>query len=151
MLKRNIPHTAVVLLLLVSINACTFNSIHVNEEREREQAASIMGSFYFAIQTKHFADVEFLFSETFYKTTTKDDLYRMLIKTQELLGEYKDGTLVDWKTRRVSGSNPLTEYTLVYDVRYDKYKARETINLKREKTGIKIISYNIASEGYLDQ
>lgn len=135
-------------MLGVLNSSCTFNNIHVNEEVEREQAESIIGSFYYALQTKRFADAEALFSETFYKKTKKEDLHKILVKTQEMLGDYKDGTLVDWKTRRISGSNSLTEYLLVYHVRYNNHKATETVGLIREKEEIRIVEYRIASEGF---
>ena len=41
------------------------------------------------------------------------------------------------------------EYLLIYDANYQKYSAKKTIRLVRENDAVKIIGYNIYSEGFL--
>ncbi len=85
----------------------------------------------------------------FFNVTNRDGLETIFKKTAETLGNYKYKKLIDWKTNRVEGSNAGADYLLIYEVTYDKYKAQETIRLIKEGSSIRIIGYNINSDGFL--
>ena len=71
--------------------------------------------------------------------------------TSEKLGVLEATEILTWETRRVEGSNPVADYAFVYKSTYENFPAKETIRLTREEDGqIRIISYNIISDGFLN-
>ena len=128
---------------------CSFNGTYVDEASEKIKAEKITEKLYSYISKKDYKRAEKLFSESFFKVTNRQILNNIFIKTNSDLGEYKTKKLIDCKTKRVVGNSPSSEYLLVYDVSYELFKAKETINLLKEGQEIKIIGYNVNSEGFL--
>lgn len=128
---------------------CSFNSTYVDEASEKIKAEKITEKLYSYISKKDYKNAEKLFSESFFKVTNRQMLNDIFIKTNSDLGEYKTKKLIDWKTKRIVGNSPSSEYLLIYDVSYKSFKAKETINLLKEGQEIKIIGYNVNSEGFL--
>ena len=92
-----------------------------------------------------------LFSKKFFEVTDKEKLFKMFTMTTEKLGDLQATEIETWETRRIEGSNPSANYAFVYKNLYDKFPAKETIRLLREEDGqIRIISYNINSDGFLN-
>lgn len=56
---------------------------------------------------------------------------------------------MDWKTTRTIGEGEKLDCLLIYEVQYEKYLAKETLRLVKEGSGMRIIAYNIHSEGFL--
>lgn len=138
-------------LLFVLLSSCNFNGnvSFDNEEEEKENAQSVAALFYLYIAQNNHEKATGLFSDSFFKVDSKEKLLKTLSRTNELLGEFKDYKLEDWKTRRTKGSDAKTEYLLVYEVKYSKFTALEKISLIKDGELIKIIGYNISSEGFL--
>jgi hypothetical protein len=62
----------------------------------------------------------------------------------------KELEIETWGTRRVEGTKPLGDYAFMYKNTYDNFSASETIRLIREQDGqIRIVFYNVASDGFL--
>lgn len=139
-------------LLFVLLSSCNFNGnvSFDNEEKEKENAQSVVALFYLYITQNNYEKATDLFSDTFFKVDSKERLLKVLSRTKELLGEFEDYKLEDWKTRRTKGSDAKTEYLLIYEVKYSKFKALETISLIKEGEFIKITGYNVNSNGFLN-
>ena len=140
-----------VLFCAMLVTGCTFNAnaTFQNEKQEKEKAESVAGNLYMNISNKNFKANQALFSTAFYAVTPKDSLDKMFVKTAETLGDYKDMKLLDWNTSRATGTNPKTEYVLVYEVTYAKFKAKETLSLIKENNKVKITGYFIDSKGFI--
>lgn len=139
-------------VLFVLLSSCNFNAnvSFDNEEEEKENAQSVVALLYLYIAQNNYEKATTLFSDSFFKVDNKEKLLRTLSKTKELLGEFKDYKLEDWKTRRTKGSDAKTEYLLIYEVKYSKFKALETISLTKEGELIKITGYNVNSDGFIN-
>ena len=136
-------------LLLLVFASCRFSTTFQDEPNERNQAEKVVDSMYHYVNLGDFEKSGLFFSKMFYSVTNESELYGIFSKTKEVLGVYQDKTLISWKTRRVEGAGPSSEYLLVYNVRYSKYNADETFRLKKEGGAIKIVSYNVNSTGFL--
>jgi phenylpyruvate tautomerase PptA (4-oxalocrotonate tautomerase family) len=132
-------------LLFVS---CQFNGTNYNEESAKADAEKVTEVLYTDIAKKDFKEAETLFSDQFFKVTRKEDLQKIFTTVSEKLGAYKSRKLVNWQTTATVGTNSSTTYVLVYEVEYENYKATEKIALTKEKDSIKILGYNVNSDGF---
>ena len=139
----------VLCLFSVILISCSFSATFQDELDERNKAEKVVDSMYRYVNLGDMEKSGLFFSTMFYSVTNESELYGIFSKTKEVLGVYQDKTLVSWKTRRVEGASPSSEYLLVYNVRYSKYNADETFRLKKEGGAIKIVSYNVNSKGFL--
>ena len=140
----------VVMISLLIINvSCAFNGSYENEESEKKDAEKVADDFYEHIKNKEYTFVAPLFSEQFFKVVSKQQLLDIILKTNNVLGNYKSKKIINWKTQRVVGSNPSNLYILIYEVEYEKYKATETMKLIKNGNRIEIYNYHIDSEGFL--
>jgi hypothetical protein len=135
----------VLFFMSVLLNSCNFNAnaSYENEKVEKEKAESVIGLLYLYTSMNSFDEVIHLFSDSFFKVSSKEKLKQFLEEKKQTLGDFKDYSLVNWKTNRVTGTNPKTEYLMVYEVKYTNYNATETISLVKENQEIKIIGYNV--------
>jgi len=136
-------------IILLTVVCCTFKSTYVNEDSQREKAEKIADSLYSHINKQQYEKCERLFSDKFFEVTGKNGLRDIFLKTRKSLGEYNSKKLIDWKTTRIEDTDSHIDYLLIYNVRYEKYEAMETIRLLNEDNTIKIIAYNVDSEGFL--
>lgn len=146
---KKVVLTIIVIVVSFICVECSFNGTYVDEVSEKIKAEKITEKLYGYIDKKNYKNAEKLFSESFFKVTNRQMLNDIFIKTNNDLVEYISNKLIDWKTKRIIGNNPSTEYLLVYDISYKSFKAKETINLLKEGQEIKIIGYNVNSEGFL--
>ncbi|RZJ47727.1 MAG: hypothetical protein EOO44_22050 [Flavobacterium sp.] len=137
------------LIFIMLLCSCHLNNIYENEEAEKAAAEKVADEFYNFIKRQEFVQSEVLFSSGFYKISSREDLQILLNATNKLVGNYQSRKLIDWKTKRIEGSNPSSEYFLVYEVIYDKYPSRDTFRLVKEDGEIKIFAYNVNSEGFI--
>jgi len=145
-MKKEIYLLMFISLLLFS---CKYNATYENDEIEKKEAEAVTEKLYKDLKGKDYLDAEKYFSSKFFQATSKEDLVGIFTKTNEKLGDFKSKNLIDWKTHKIVGSNPSSEYLLLYEIEYQKYPARETIRLIKEKDSIRIIGYNVNSEGFL--
>lgn len=142
----------IVALLCFFAVGCNFSSSMLNQEEDKADAEKVANALYSLLSEDKFAESEKLFGEEFFQVSTKEQLTKIFEKTNGTLGRFKSNKLVDWATEEVSGSVNKTEYRLVYEVEYEKYKALETfVLLKKGKDGlVKIIGYHVKSPGFLE-
>lgn len=133
------------------LNSCNFNANIKKENniRDKQAAESVVGFLYLYTANKQFDSIPKLMSKDFYKLVTKEELHSYLVNKEEKLGDFKDFTLKDWKTTETSGTDPKTEYILIYDVTYSNGQAEESISLVKENEKVKIFGYNVNSPDLL--
>jgi hypothetical protein len=137
-------------LLFLVLTACNFNvnASYENEENEKENAESKVALFYNNTEKNDITNVMNLFSDSFYKISDRNKFKTFLIEKKKTLGDFKSYVLEDWKTTRVEGTSPKTEYLLIYKVEYSKFSAVETFSLIKEKGEVKILGYHVDSKGF---
>ena len=127
---------------------CNFNATYKNREADKQDAEKITSKLYSYIDSGKYNQTHELFSEKFLAVTDTAKLNQIFTTTYEKLGKIKDRKLQRWETVVVKGTTPISEYLLIYDVSREKYKSIETIRMLKEKDIIKIISYNVNSDGF---
>ncbi|RTY85912.1 hypothetical protein EKL32_28245 [Flavobacterium sp. GSN2] len=137
------------LLSLISIS-CNFNSHYTNREIDREEAERVTTKFYYLLRDKNHKNTFELFSQKFLEITDTTQLNEIYITSDEKLGNITDQTLLSWETNIIEGSNPVSEYLLVYNVKRNKFDSKEIIRLEKENGVIKILAYNVSSDGFFD-
>lgn len=144
---------SVIVLVAFSLTmaGCTFNATSINQSEDKEAAEEIANEFYGYMSENKHEEAYKLFSHRFLAVTPKDSLLMMFKRTKEILGDFKGNELQSWESKEVSGTDSRTEYVLVYDIKYSKHKAIETISLLKEgdEGDIKILGYNVQSDGFL--
>lgn len=91
-----------------------------------------------------------LFSPRFLEVTDTTQINKIFQASNEQLGQIKDQILETCETNIVEGSNPISEYLLVYTIKRTKFNSKETIHLEKENGVIKITSYNVQSDGFFE-
>jgi len=137
-------------LTLVSLTSCNFNSFYTDRKSDKEDAESVTTKFYYLLRDKKYQDTYKLFSPRFLEITNESKIKDIYDASDNKLGSIKDQNLISWKTNIVEGSNPKSEYLLVYEVKREKFISKETIRLEKENDTIKILAYNVQSDGFLD-
>lgn len=141
----------IIIIFISFLTACNFSANVKNENslQDKNDAESIAGKLYLYTSRKNYESILKLLSRDFYNVASKEQFLEFLKAKEEKLGEYKEFTLLDWKTTNNKGTNSKTEYILLYKVVYSKYQSEEKISLIKENNEVKILGYNVNSEGFL--
>jgi hypothetical protein len=138
-------------LLFATGTSCSFNSQYINREEDKKDGELVASQLYDLLKAKDYEGTTRLFSKKFFEVTEKEKLFTIFSTTNEKLGDLQTTQIETWETRRIEGSNPSANYVFVYKNTYNKFPAKETIRLVREEDGqIRIIAYNINSDGFLN-
>lgn len=138
------------MLIILLLNSCRFNNQYLDRENDKVDAEKISNLFYNDVKNDTINKTTFkIFSSKFWKTTNEVDFPITLKNIQEKLGKIKEIKLDHWNTKVIEGSNPYSLYVLYYLNTYDKFTAKETLTLEKENGEIKIVGYDIRSDGFL--
>ncbi len=137
-------------IIFFSLSSCNFNNHYTNRPLDKEQVESVTTKFYYLLRDKKYKETHSLFSPRFLEVTDTSKINKIFQASDEELGEIKDQILETCETNVVEGSNPISEYLLVYDVKRTKFNSKETIHLEKENGVIKILSYNVQSDGFFE-
>lgn len=141
----------IAMFLITWLGACNFNSTYLNRESDKNDAQRVTEQYYSLLKSKNYEATYGLFSNEFWKVTSKEQLKKLYIATQTKLGDLKNTNLDHWETKVVAGTNPGADYIMYYANKYQKYKAEETLRLVKDTDGkIRIIAFHINSEGFLN-
>jgi hypothetical protein len=141
----NILKSSMFVFLAISITSCNFNvnSTTENREEDKDEAEKVTLLFYAYLENNDFNKTHDLFSPKFIEVTNLSELDTIFIRSNRELGKVKNKELLNWETRVKSGTDPLSEYLLVYKVTREKHESKETIRLQKENNAIKILAYNV--------
>ncbi len=133
------------------ITSCHFNDQYLDREEDKNDAEKITSEFYKNLQNHDSIALFKLFSDKFWGNTDSIKFYKDISNIEGKLGKLEKIELDHWNTRVVEGTDPISEYVLYYLNKYEKHEAKETINLLKENGQIKIVGYNINSDGFLQE
>lgn len=137
-------------LLTTSISGvgCRVNATYNNQESDKMDAERVIGEFYSLTKNKDYTGTYKLFSEQFFKASDTSKLYNILVATQEKIGPVETLKLGQWETQSIKGTDERNDYILQYVVKRQYFESNETFTLTKENGAIKIVRYNINSDGF---
>lgn len=136
------------LLILLTIVSCTYT--RQNQERDRKEAEVVANEYFQNILVGQEDKNISLYSTEFLKAVPKEKIKEQNTFIKEKFGTLQSFELTQWETFIAEGSQNKSEYLLVYKTEYERYPATETLKLEKDEKGkIKIVYYNINSEGLL--
>ncbi|MDQ0641356.1 hypothetical protein QF042_004921 [Pedobacter sp. W3I1] len=135
------------LCLFFTLTGCNFNSAYLNREEDKKDAEKVADQFYALVEKNDLKNLSPLLSDQFKATTSTQKLNDYLTGAVNKLGEIKNKKLDHWETKVIRGSNPSAKYVLYYVVERAKFQAKETVTLTAENDQIKVLGYNVNSEG----
>ncbi|UWX60590.1 hypothetical protein N0B40_19655 [Chryseobacterium oranimense] len=134
-------------LILISflLIGCSYNQVFSNREEDKKDAEKISQKFFWELKYGGNLDTIYnLFGDKFFEVTSKEKLLQIINTTQNDIGRVEEYDLVKWETLIVKGSNPKSEYLLIYDVKRGSAKTEETFSMMKDKNGdIKIVGYRV--------
>jgi hypothetical protein len=146
-MKSNSIKTAFGILMLVLFTSCNFSSTYLNREEDKNDAEKVSTKLYTFLENKDYKQLHKLISKRFWETTNPAKLDEFLQAVNNRLGMVKHKNLDHWETKVIIGSKPSSTYVLYYLVQREKFVAQETVTLTKENDEIKILGYNVNSEG----
>lgn len=124
---------------------CNFNKTYRNREEDKQEAEKITEKFYSLIKNNKRKEALKLFGEKFFKLTRKDQLNEMLNEINSSCGsKISDTKLITWETFVSIGTNPKSEYVLLYKVNRNIKNTQEKITLEKNNDSIKIVGYDVS-------
>ncbi|MFV0305967.1 MAG: hypothetical protein ACK5IC_10860 [Moheibacter sp.] len=121
-----------------------------NDEDDKREGEKVMDNYFDNILLEKPSENKLLYSEAFFKESSKEELQQQNQFIEEKLGKIEGKTLQHWETFVVTGTSSKSEYLFVYNVEREKYNSVETFYLMKEPSdSIKIHSYKIDSKGLL--
>ncbi|MBD3581932.1 hypothetical protein [Flavobacterium selenitireducens] len=147
-MRTSTQFTAIIVFFLSFLVSCQFNSTNSNREQDKVEAEAVSENFFKVLSTKDYAKTLPFFSENFFAVATKDELLKFYARNDSILGDMQERKLREWNTTVVSGTNPRSEYVLVYDIKRTNYMSEEIVTLEKEQETIKILGYRVNSEAY---
>ncbi len=136
------------ILIGFSLTSCHFNTTYSNREEDKKDAEKITSQFYDLVKQNDYTKTYKLFSEKFFAITDTVKLNNIFRTTVEKLGAIESMTLDKWETNVVKGTDEKSDYALQYIVKHKRFDSKETFTLTKENGEIKIIGYNINSDGF---
>lgn len=136
-------HSFIVLFSLLLINSCTCNSIYNNRLQDKYEAQSVTEGFYGLTKLNDYNEIYSLLSDQLSAKSDTAQFFKQLKNLDSLYGKIDSTSVVNSQTNVVEGTNPHSNYVLVYYVRRPKLTSKETFALTREKGQLKIYNYNI--------
>ena len=138
----------ILLFISLFLLSCNYNSYYTDREIDREEAERVTVKFFYLLRDSKHKETHSLFSKRFLKVTNTSKVDEIFNTSDTKLGKIENHTLETWHTNIVEGSNPKSEYLLVYNVKRSKFDSKETFRLEKENDTIKILGYNVQSDGF---
>lgn len=140
-------YNVLIFVFVINFCSCNFTSTYHNRPSDKSEAEIVSNQLYDYLAKDQYSDAQFLFSEKFFEITSKDSLRKMFLDIKKL-GKYHERSLVNWETLVMQDSSSKSEYVLFYDVVYEYFPAQEMIRLEKENDSIKIVAYQVKSDGF---
>jgi hypothetical protein len=134
----------ILLLISLVLNSCNFNKFYKNREIDKIEAEHITKEYYTLISKNKKIEAELLFSELFFKKTSRKQLNQIYYDINKYCGNVVKIDLKNWETLVSVGTNPDAKYVLIYNVNRGIKNTQEKISLRKEGTIIRITGYDIS-------
>lgn len=149
--QRGVVNRLFVILALgifLSISACHFNSSFNNRLEDKHEGEQVVEQFYESLKRNDFRNSYSFFSSNFFEVTDSQKLAYIFSITVEKLGKLESFSIDHWETEAVVGTDPGTNYLFVCEVKRSKFLSKETIRLSKKDGKVKIVGYQVNSDGF---
>lgn len=134
-------------LFLAIATGCVFTMTYNNREQDKKDAEKITNELFKSLKGKDYEAACGLFSNEFYAITPKDKLKGMFTEIQNDLGDMQTDSLAECNTKVVTGTEPSSEYFLIYKNHHQNHDAIDSVRMLKEADGkIRIVFFHV---GYL--
>ena len=131
------------IFLLSVMTSCQMNRTYQNRDEDKIEGEKFVNHFFELLKNKNYDETYKMYSPKFIAITNQEKIKEIYDFSFGKLGEIEDINIERWETIRVEGSNPLSSYAYIYNVKRSKYASIETFKLEKEGNEIKILSYNV--------
>lgn len=136
-----------VITICLFVSSCRFNSTYNNRETDKQNGERVVTAFYELQKSKNYEETYRLFDKRFFEVTDTQKLNEIYDISFEKLGDVESYDIEKWETEAIVGTDPITNYVFLLNVKRSNYASKETVTLIKEKDEIKIISYHVNSDG----
>ncbi|WP_213280347.1 hypothetical protein [Chryseobacterium indologenes] len=134
----------ILILISLFLISCNFNKTYRNREEDKQYAGKITEKFYSLLKKDNREEAFKLFGNKFFKITNKEQLKQMLDMINKDCGNSIDTIeLTTWETFVSVGTNPKSDYVLLYKVNRNIKNTQEKITLQKNNDSIKIVGYDV--------
>lgn len=140
----------ILILIALMVISCNFNKTYRNREEDKQEAEKITEKFYDLIKKNERQEVFKLFGKKFFnveqgKITNKEQLGQMLDDINAECGDkISSNQLTIWETFVSVGTNPKSQYVLLYKVKRNIQNTQEKFTLEKNLDSIKIVGYDVS-------
>jgi len=135
------------IFISMSFTSCHYIENCKNRVEDKNEAEKITNQFYELVKQDNFSKTYNLFSNKFFSVTDTVKLNNIFRTTNEKLGAIDSIKLYNWETAIIKGTVEKSNYFLQYKVKRKKFNSKETFILTKEKGIVKIIGFNVSSDG----
>lgn len=135
----------------IGMTSCHVNSTYQNRDEDRREGEKVISELYDFIEKGNYDEAYKLFDKKFFDVTDTQKLNRIFEVSQNRLGKIKSYTLENWQTEAIVGTDPKTNYFFVCIVKRSNFDSKETVILEKVKSTIKILGYNVNSDGFFER
>lgn len=140
----------ILILIALLVISCNFNKTYHNREEDKQEAEKITEKFYDLIKKNERQEAFKLFGKKFFnveqgKITNKEQLGQMLNDINSECGDkISNIQLNTWETFVSIGTNPKSQYVLLYRIKRNIQNTQEKITLEKDNDSIKIVGYDVS-------
>lgn len=143
-------HTFLIVILALIVASCHVNTFRIDAEQDKQNAEKASNQLYALMHLDNYAETYGLFSPKFLQGLDTTKLVAYLHRIDEKLGTVDSVHLDICKTKVIEGTDSQSDYLVQYTVKRAKFFSRETFGMTEEKGVIKIYSYKIESDGFIE-
>lgn len=132
----------ILILMSLFLISCNFNKYYKNRDADKQDAEKVTENFYSLI-TNNREQAFLLFGNKFFQVTSKEQLNQIFNDININCGNSLNIQLLKWETLVSVGTNPKSEYVLLYKVKRNIKNTQEKITLEKDKNIIKIVGYDV--------
>jgi len=136
------------MLLLIGLSACTFTSVHNDQESDQAKGKLFIDTFYYDIKTKNYDHLLKSTSDSLIKLAGSENFLNLFKNINQKVGDFKGYKVFKVETKRVDkDGNSTVYYRFLNNVEYNKGPVKEEVVLVSEgENKIKIMSYHAYSD-----
>jgi hypothetical protein len=101
-MKKTITKLFFFIICCISLS-CNLNATYENEPAEKTKGEIVAGKLYDNLRLGDYSQIESMFSEKFFKVTSKDTLRKFLLKSRNNIGITKQKNCLNGKPLGLSG------------------------------------------------
>jgi len=138
--------STVLIFFILLLTNCKFNSQRVNNHYDTDAALEVTNNFYMYFHAQNYEKTYQYFGKKMLNISDTSKLKEFLINITDKYGKIVKYNMKNCESMVQSGTNPISEYHVVYENTYEKGTILEDFILEKENDTIKINGYHITTD-----